>query len=494
VRESSNAGRLLDSWESITRAGEVARAVKLKHFLKHAISQHSERTAVDGESAMTYAQIEKRADALAFDIGRSGMNAGSHVAIETDSAVNSAIALLGCYFADVVPVLVGVNLPESQLEIMLSQSMCAARINDELELYTLSTKSMIPVPDSATGYLVFTSGSTGFPKAVVVSERALLARLRALRDLPGLHTHDRMLSLTSINFDISLAELLLPMTVGAVIVAGDPSLRRDPHLCSEFMAEYRPSIVQATPSFWKLMLASHWDGSDRTTIWCGGETMTNEIASRLLNCVDNLWNLYGPSEATIWASTQRVTDSTNINLGKPLRETKMGVVDAEGRAVTLSGVMGQLWIGGAGLADGYFQNSESTMRAFVKDQLLGRRYLTGDLVSLGDNSELIFHGRSDDQVKIRGHRVELGHVEAILERCPGVEEIAVKLVERSDGRPQLEAYWVGPDAKEQELRQWARDHLIQPMRPARFSERTSLPRSRAGKIDKSLLRTEHQEC
>ncbi|MCY1144084.1 amino acid adenylation domain-containing protein [Actinoplanes sp. Pm04-4] len=345
-------------------------------------------------------------------------------------------------------------------------------------------------------YVMYTSGSTGQPKGVVVSHQALLERLAGLAAIPGLRPGESMLAMTALSFDISMAELLLPLYVGGTVVAAPEEARLDPSVFMDCVALHRPDVLQATPSFWRLALAVGWQGSPTSRIWCGGEAMTSTLAQVLLNRCAALWNVYGPTEATIWATADLVHDAGRISLGQPLPGSGLFIVDSDGSVVSKAGRPGELTLHGAGLADGYLNRGELTSERFIS--LItpqGERtcYRTGDRVQYRDDATIEFLGRMDDQVKLRGHRVELGEIESVLESHPEVSQ-SVVLLRDTDApeRASLVAFVVIPlgGITTSDLRRWLASRLPPIMRPARFLQVDELPRTIAGKIDRVRLKRE----
>ncbi len=346
-------------------------------------------------------------------------------------------------------------------------------------------------------YIMHTSGSTGRPKGVMVSHQALLERLAGLARVPGFGSRDSILAMTALSFDVSVAELLLPLAVGGCLVAAPPAARLDPAIFARFAEEHRPAVIQATPSFWRLALASGWQGLPGSRIWCGGEALTPRLAAGLLPACAELWNLYGPTEATIWACAARVESAEAIGLGAPLPGSGQFLADDRGEPIAAPGEAGEIVLYGAGLAAGYLNQPELTAARFcVRRTPEGRRlcYLTGDRARLGADGTLAFLGRLDGQVKLRGNRIELGELEAVLETHPAVLETAALL--RDADRPErahIAAYVVIDDAfagggvTVRDLRGWLAERLPAGVRPGRIFIEPSLPKTTAGKVDRVRL-------
>jgi amino acid adenylation domain-containing protein len=349
---------------------------------------------------------------------------------------------------------------------------------------------------TSTAYVMYTSGSSGRPKGVVVSHQALMERLAGLAQTPGLSRSESMLAMTALSFDISLAELLLPLFVGATVVAAPAEARLDPSVFADWVARQRPDVVQATPSFWRLAVASGWPGAPTTRIWCGGEAMTAALAQPLYSRCAELWNVYGPTEATIWATADLVRDPERVSLGRPLPGTGMSLVDGDGTVISAPGQPGEILLHGAGVADGYLRRAGLTAKQFItRETAQGQQacYRTGDRAQYRDDNTVEFLGRMDSQIKLRGHRIELGEIESVLESHPDVSQ-SVVVVRNADTpeRSSLVAFVVLPTAGTSisGLRRWLATKLPPIMRPARMLQVDALPRTTAGKTDRVKLTRE----
>jgi amino acid adenylation domain-containing protein len=352
------------------------------------------------------------------------------------------------------------------------------------------------IPATAAGqhdlaYVIFTSGSTGRPKGVQISHRALLNFLEAMREAPGFSERDVLLAVTTVSFDIAGLELLLPLYVGATVCIalqpGDPvALLRD-------IDRYRPTLMQATPATWKLLLAAGWQGDPGLKILCGGEALEPSLAESLLVRCDQLWNMYGPTETTIWSAAYPVRQlgAEAIPVGRPIRNTTFYVLDGMRQPVP-QGVVGELWIGGDGLARGYLHRPDLTAERFVPCPWARnsetRMYRTGDLVRYRSDGTLDFYGRADYQVKLRGFRIELGEIDNALRQLDAVTD-AVTLLREDDGEKRLVAYieYAGEAPSSTVLREGIREKLPDYMIPAAFVFLEKLPRLPNGKLDRSSL-------
>ncbi|MEV1176803.1 amino acid adenylation domain-containing protein, partial [Nonomuraea sp. NPDC049784] len=342
-------------------------------------------------------------------------------------------------------------------------------------------------------YMIYTSGSTGRPKGVSVTHAGLANFLATMAERPGLDPDDVLLAVTTPGFDIAGLELFLPLTRGARVVVATQDTTRSPRALAAEIERCGVTVMQATPATWQMLLDDGWAGSPRLRVLCGGEALPTALADRLLARTAGLWNLYGPTETTIWSSVQELAEGTAVSIGRPVANTRMYVLDQH-MALAPAGVPGELFIGGAGVARGYHDRPGLTAERFVADPfgLPGARlYRTGDRVRWRADGELEYLGRLDHQVKIRGFRIEPGEVEGALRAHPEVSA-AIVVARQDDGDRRLVAYVVPADLRAGtppagELRAFLRrtlpDHLV----PTVFAELAAIPLMPNGKIDRAAL-------
>ena len=343
-------------------------------------------------------------------------------------------------------------------------------------------------------YVLFTSGSTGRPKGVEIEHRSGVNLLNSMRREPGLAPEDVLLSVTTLSFDIAALELFLPLTTGAnLVIAGRDSVM-DGSLLRHEMERTETTVVQATPATWRLLLEAGWKGNPRLKVLVGGEAVGRDLINRLVPMVGSLWNVYGPTETTIWSATMRLmADPGPVSIGRPIDNTRMYIVSSAGQLQPV-GVPGELLIGGVGLARGYRQRPELTAERFIPDTLSGqagaRLYRTGDLARWSPNGTLVCLGRLDDQVKVRGYRIELGEIEIALEKHPGIRQSAVVTREDGSGQKRLAAYFVSsisPVPTASELRGHLLNLLPEYMVPSLFVRLEKFPLTPNGKVDRRNL-------
>jgi non-ribosomal peptide synthetase component F len=235
---------------------------------------------------------------------------------------------------------------------------------------------------------------------VVISHGSLANLLLSMAKCPGFQPHDQLLAVTTISFDISTLELFLPLICGGSVQLASTALAKDGYALTEHLEKFRPTVMQATPATWRLLIEAGWQGSPNLRILCGGEALDLPLGKQLTRLGKEVWNLYGPTETTVWSTIWRVpTEPDRIRIGSPITNTGIHILSAEGAPVP-PGVTGELWIYGAGLADGYWKQPELTERHFVEPAFGARRYQTGDLARWAEDGSLECLGRRDDRVNV----------------------------------------------------------------------------------------------
>ena len=425
-----------------------------------------------GESTLTRAELVSHARSVAAALAALGIGRGDVVGICLDRSPDLVSAVVGVMMSGAGFVPVDPQFPRARIDHMLTDS-AARLVLSSPEVLTALGGLDAPVLDLADAlaadpgqapqvavrpddfaYVIYTSGSTGLPKGVVLGHAGLDNFLRSMALRPGLGSEDTLLAVTTLSFDISMLELLLPLTVGARIELADHGQAMDGHALADLFDRSGATVCQATPATWRMLLDANWTPRPGTKVLCGGEALDPGLAATLLGLGVDLWNMYGPTETTVWSSVWQVT-STRISLGEPVANTDLFIVDERGRVVP-QGVPGELWIGGLGVAHGYLNRPELTAQRFVSSPVAGSlspiAYRTGDLVRLRSDRSLEFLGRLDHQVKLRGHRIELGEIEQRLAAQPGVGQ-AVVVVQGSGADARLVAHLV-PAADQPAADQW----------------------------------------
>ena len=443
------------------------------------------------------------------------MKPGDRVALGLERSVEMVVALLAVFKAGAIYVPIDPALPADRRRFVLEDSGVRLLLVDDAEARTpavpgvavmdlASERAAIDAepatrpPRSATldqtAYVLYTSGSTGRPKGVAVGHRALANFLQSMAREPGLDPRDTLVAVTTLSFDIAGLELYLPLVVGARLVVARRDEASDPHRLRRLLEHHRATVLQATPVTWLMLVDAGWPVPGPTKALCGGEALPRALADRLLHHVDALWNMYGPTETTIWSTLQCVGRGDGpVPIGRPIGNTQTYVLDSRLEPMPAS-VAGELYIGGAGVAQGYLGRPDLTAEKFVPDPFGppgARLYRTGDRVRQRDGV-LEFVERLDHQVKVRGFRVELGEVEAALERLPEVRR-AVVVADGDVADGHLVAYLVFADghpattASTDGLRARLGESLPGYMVPSVFVALDAMPIGPSGKVDRRAL-------
>jgi len=506
-----------------------------------------ERIAVSFEGQkLTYQELNQRANQLAHHLITLGVSAEVLVGICLDRGVHIAIALLGVLKAGGAYIPLDPEYPSERLAFMVQDSELSVLVTEQSLLTKLEHQvKVVDVecssatisqysPDNPTcrttsqnlAYTIYTSGSTGKPKGVQILHQAVVNFLYSMRQVPGFTAEDIFLGVTTICFDIAGLEIFLPLIVGGQVALVSRKVALDGARLSAAITESGATVIQATPATWQLLLATGWQGNPQLKILCGGEAMTGNLAKQLLVRCASLWNMYGPTETTIWSAIHQVTSPLNAApIGRPIANTQIYLLSITSRRSQDSfcpvalGTPGEVYISGDGLARGYLNRPELSNERFVpnpfSEDFNARLYKTGDLARYRPDGTLEFIGRVDNQVKIRGFRIELGDIEAALSQHPSVREAAVIAQEDNSLSKRLIAY-VTPhttpevafnenscidlstptDVPERsdclrhlipQLRTFLKQKLPDYMVPAIFVVMDSLPLTPNGKIDRRAL-------
>jgi len=342
-------------------------------------------------------------------------------------------------------------------------------------------------------YVIYTSGSTGNPKGVMLTQGNLSNFLCAMSERPGLCCDDVVLSVTTISFDIAVLELLLPLAVGASTVIVSRQSALDPVVIEGLLLEHDITVMQATPSLWQMMLAANWRGKSDLKLLTGGESIPQNLSSQLTKIVAQVWNMYGPTETTVWSTCYKIVGDETPLIGTPINKTQVYIVDKDQRLVPDDKV-GELWIGGDGVAQGYLGRAKLTREKFIDDPFSGesgaRLYKTGDRVRRREDGNIECLGRLDFQVKVRGYRIELGEIENQLLGFSGISQAIVVVREDKVNDKRIVAYYISPDIEvinSGELRAYLKRRLPGYMVPQHFEKLMEFPLTPNGKIDRKAL-------
>ncbi len=484
-------------------------------FEQHAATQPHAIALRWGNESISYGDLNTRANQLAHALASQGAGPSTLIGLSLDPSMDMVTAVLAVMKTGAAYLPLDPSFPPERLAyiredakalLVLDQHNWPALIHslDQSLDQQPGTALSTTVATDSLAYVIYTSGSTGRPKGVEIEHRALTNFLWSMKQTPGMNSSDHLLAVTTLSFDIAGLELFLPLICGAEVVIASRESKFDGRVLAQLIESAGITMLQATPTTWKMLLDAGWRGvktqnGNSLKMLCGGEELTRELATRLLATTGTtLWNMYGPTETTIWSSCAQITQVDGpISIGSPIANTQLYVLNQHGKAVVDSTV-GELYIGGTGLARGYRDRAELTRERFVN--LFGQRlYRTGDLVrSLGDGT-LTCLGRLDRQVKIRGHRIELGEIEEALLSHPKVRDAAVIVREDQKDDKRLVAYLVAADAStavpsvnqasvnDKQLRSDLSVTLPVYMVPAHFVVLQALPLTANGKIDRMAL-------
>jgi len=468
---------------------------------------------IHNNSSLTYFDLNQRANLLARHLQERGVGPGIRVGILMEKSLEIVEALLGVLKAGGVYVPIHNSFPTERVQFILNDANVLVLLTnvelkslerENVEIVNLNEEKISAKGDGSNlqtiinsddpAYVMYTSGSTGNPKGVMVQHSPLVNFLWSMRKQPGIIEDDMLLSVTSISFDIAALELFLPLIAGATVIIASKEMINNPLLIGKAIDHYQVSIMQATPATWQLLLDTGWEGKAGLKALCGGDVLTRTLADKLLDRVGILWNMYGPTETTIWSSISQIQNKNSpITIGKPINNTQIYVQDHNLKPVPV-GVVGELHIGGEGLALGYLDQPLLTNEKFIPDCFSSnpgaRLYKTGDLARYLPDYSIEILGRMDDQVKIHGHRIELGEIETVLMQHHSIHKaIAIARTETS-GDKRIVAYFVPKNEKIPdvgELRDFIREKLPSYMIPAVFVPMNDLPLTAHGKIDRKSL-------
>ncbi|HEY1348558.1 MAG TPA: amino acid adenylation domain-containing protein [Ktedonobacteraceae bacterium] len=468
------------------------------------------------EQALTFAGLDARANQLAHYLRARGVGCETLVGLCLERSPEMVVGLLAILKAGAAYVPLDPAFPRERLAFMLSDAHIPLLLTRQPQLAGLPqecvgqsicldsdwpaiagapvTSPQVPVAGEQLCYVIYTSGSTGRPKGVAVTHQAVVNVLASLQQHSGFQRQARLLAVTTLAFDIAALELFLPLVTGAHLEIAGRQVAADGRRLAHLLTTSGATYMQATPVTWRLLLDAGWQGGPQLHVLCGGEAFPRELADRLLQHGCQVWNVYGPTETTIWSTAARVESAEGaIPIGRPLANTRVFLLDQSLQEVPI-GVTGEVYIGGRGLARGYLGRPGLTAERFVPDpcgpQAGARLYRTGDLARWRTDGTLECLGRTDGQVKIRGHRIETGEIESVLEEQRAVAQAVVLVHTDRDGQQALAAYiraQPGQQIDPEEVRAHLRGRLPAYMLPSFLVQLERFPLTPNSKIDRRAL-------
>lgn len=459
-----------------------------------------------GDQAVSYAALDARADAIAGTLHAAGLRPGDLVGICLDRSPDMVAALFAVHRIGAAYLPLDPDFPVARLDYIATDAGAAALLTERRLSHVLpkcplkriliedvapagTTRPSVSVQPTDLAYVLYTSGSTGNPKGVEIGHQALINLLTSFRANPGFTSEDSLLAVTTLSFDIAALELFLPLISGGELIVAPKSVTADPRQLNELFVGAKPSVMQATPATWRALIEANWQGSPTLRILCGGEALPRDLAESLVQRSGELWNVYGPTETTIWSTVARVTSGDGpVPIGRPIANTTIHILDRYGNTAPI-GVVGELFIGGAGLAHGYRHRADLTTERFV--EIRGERlYRTGDLARYRPDGTILCLGRVDNDEKIRGYRVAVEEIEGALAEHPDIAAAAVRSWPDASGERALAAYIVtrgDTPPSRAELREHLARTLPDYMIPSHFEHLPALPMTPNAKVDRKAL-------
>lgn len=467
---------------------------------------------------LTYAELNQKSNQLAHYLRNLGVKPETIIGLYFERDLEMVIGLMGVLKAGGAYLPIDANYPEERILYMMADcqtklilthkqlfnrlqnfhySLDAIALDEDwVKISGESKDNLTPlVTPNNLMYILYTSGSTGKPKGVLIEHIGVVNCLTAIATSVHIDSADKFLAVTSLSFDVAALDYYLPLSLGASVVIASEEDKREGDRLLNLLLQHNITIMQATPSAWQILLSAGWQGHRNFKILSAGEALSEYLSKHLKKC-GNLFNIYGPTETTIYATLSSVKTGKPVTIGKPISNVNAYVLTSN-HILQPIGVIGDLYISGVGLARGYLNQPEHTQSAFNNELIVGnkkiRAYKTGDLVRWRPDGNLEYIGRCDDQIKIRGFRIELGEIESALMKHGSVQQ-AVVCVRLIDDRKQLEAFFTTKPVKQKNtdgldklLANYLQKILPDYMIPVRFHKVKRFPLSFSGKIDKQGL-------
>lgn len=437
-------------------------ATLLSFFNDQVENRPNQKAIKDKYSSYSYKEVDNLSNKVAnYLIGGFGINEQSPVAVLMDRSADLVIVLLGILKAGRAYIPLDPSFPEERLKYIVKHSEVKCIIGEKEQSSILKAEvnfinidevlhsdikdevlGLTEVKPSQNAYIIYTSGSTGKPKGVAIGHQSLLNFLLSIQKAPGLDSQDLLFSVTTQSFDISILEFFTPLVSGGTLYVVEKEMLEDPLALIKTIKEVKPTIIQATPSFYQMLFNVGWEGEKDLKILCGGDLISKSLAKDLLLTCSELWNMYGPTETTIWSSIKRIESPLDAsNIGKPIHNTQFYILDKYKKVLPI-GTIGDIYISGDGLAKEYFKNQILTNEKFTANPFNKntKMYCTGDIGRWNKNGEIQFLGRNDNQVKIRGYRIELGEIETKLNELETIDSSIVVAKKETNQEASLIAY------------------------------------------------------
>lgn len=486
-------------------------------FVRQQVLQTPDKIAIQFEDvSLTYQELEFCSNQLANYLVNKGIKKGDLIGIYLERSLQMIIGILGIIKAGGAYVPIDPEYPADRTKYILDDInskivITTSQSNEKLlEIYNkeflnidlwdefeVESKEQPALDIDANDliYVIYTSGSTGNPKGVKIGHQSLLNFMLSMQQKPGFNQDDIVFSVTTYSFDISILEFFAPLISGSALYIASQRILSEPDLIIKELENIKPTIIQATPGFYQMLFNAEWEGDKQLKVLCGGDLLSETLAEKLINNSLEVWNMYGPTETTIWSSTKKIEQPKDAsNIGKAINNTQLYVLDKFLNPKPI-GTVGAIFIGGDGLAKGYYQNEVLTNEKFIKNPFKnnGFMYETGDVGKWNSNGEIEFLGRNDSQVKINGYRIELGEIENVILEFGNIQMVTVLVKTDPQSNPKLAAFII---AKEEIAIEALKDHLKKRlpiyMIPHIVIQLEAFPHTNNGKLDRKKLLSLYQ--
>jgi amino acid adenylation domain-containing protein len=501
--------RLLAEWNGTDQ--DYPRTASLHGLFQRCAEEFPLQPAlVSSTEKWTYRDLNRRANDVARKLIELGAGPNVLVGICMERKADMVAGLLGILKTGAAYVPLDPAFPKERLGFMLDDAKVKILVADNSSLQALpATEADILCVDALDceksdedecfhsqpgdlAYVIYTSGSTGKPKGVQVTHGAVVNLLTSAGQTIAFKPDDKLLSVTTLSFDIAALEIFLPLISAGQLILATRQTAADGTRLADLIESSQSTVMQATPTTWRLLIESGWAGKQDLRILCGGEALSRSLADALSTRVAEVWNFYGPTETTIWSTAWKVKPDAPIAIGGPLANTQLFILDSQLQPVPI-GVAGELHIGGLGLARGYLNRPELTAEKFIAHPFgpdgTSRLYKTGDWARYQPDGTVECLGRMDQQVKIHGFRIELGEIESVLRQHEEIANALVTAREDLSGEKRLVGYLVSRNGPPPvgALRDFIRGKLPTYMIPAHFVFLKEFPLTPNGKIDARQL-------
>ncbi|MCL2719074.1 MAG: non-ribosomal peptide synthetase [Lachnospiraceae bacterium] len=469
------------------------------------------------DTFVTYDELNKRANQLAYYLRKLGVGPEVLIGVYSERTPDFIIFVLGILkaggaFLPLDPAYPSERLEyiikDSQIDMILSNTKLQLlnlqfdlpikkiTINDYLnEISDESSENLnLTINSNSLAYVLYTSGSTGKPKGVEIARNALNNFLCSMLKHPGMDRNDCILAITTFSFDMSIFETLLPLYAGASFVICDDDCAYNGKKMMDLIKKHEITIFQAVPACWFILIESGWKGNKNLKAVCGGEAMPRSLANNLVDLCGSVWNMYGPTETTVWSTFTKVSSGEDVvPIGEPIDNTIVYILD-ENLNILDNGEIGEIYIGGEGVARGYYKKPDLTKERFITLRCdngnYTRLYKTGDLGKKLADGSFEYIGRADLQVKVRGYRIELNEIEAVMETLQAILQAVVVIQTLSHSDHRMVAYYRLSDDNTittEQIKNELRKKLPEYMIPSLFISVSNIPLTLNGKVDRIAL-------